>query len=81
MLHQALYIAILLPVELYGCKTWFLVFWEEYRFRVSVNRMQNRMFENGTQSRMLKMGCRVTYLRTGRRVTYLTMECRVECLE
>ena len=35
---------IILPVVLYGCKTWSLTLREEHRLRVSENRMLRRVF-------------------------------------
>jgi len=39
-----MYITIILPVVLYGCKTWLLTLREEHRPRVSENRMLRRVF-------------------------------------
>jgi len=38
------YINIILPVVLYGCKTWSLTLREERRLRVSENRVLRRIF-------------------------------------
>jgi hypothetical protein len=35
---------IILPVALYGCKTWSLTFREKYRLRVFENRLLRRIF-------------------------------------
>jgi hypothetical protein len=35
---------IILPVVLYGCKTWSLTLWEERRLRVFENRVLRRIF-------------------------------------
>jgi hypothetical protein len=39
-----IYTAIILPVVLYGCKTWSLIFREECRLRVFENRVLRRIF-------------------------------------
>jgi hypothetical protein len=39
-----IYKTIILPVVLYGCKTWFLTLGEEHRLRVFENRVLRRMF-------------------------------------
>jgi hypothetical protein len=38
------YKTIILPVVLYGCKTWSLTLWEEYKLRVLQNRVLRRIF-------------------------------------
>jgi hypothetical protein len=38
------YKTIILPVVLYGCETWSLTLWEEYRLRVFENRVLRRIF-------------------------------------
>ena len=48
---------IILPVVLYGCKTWSLTLREEYRLRVFENRILRRIFvpktdENGEWKRL-----------------------------
>jgi hypothetical protein len=40
-----IYIAIILPVVLYGCETWSLNLREEHRLRVFENRVLRRIFE------------------------------------
>jgi hypothetical protein len=35
---------MILPVVLYGCKTWLLTLWEEYRLRVFENMVLRRIF-------------------------------------
>jgi hypothetical protein len=40
-----IYITIILPVVLYGCKTWSLILREERRVRVFENRVLRRIFE------------------------------------
>jgi len=42
MLHY--FITIILPVVLYGCKTWSLTLTEEYRPRVFKNRVLRKIF-------------------------------------
>jgi hypothetical protein len=39
-----MYKSLILPVDLYGCKTWSLTLRQEYRLRVFENRMLKRMF-------------------------------------
>jgi len=39
-----IYRTIILPVVLYGCETWSLIFWEERRLRVFENRVLRRIF-------------------------------------
>jgi hypothetical protein len=39
-----IYKTVLLPVVLYGCKTWSLTLREEHRLRVSENRVLKRIF-------------------------------------
>jgi hypothetical protein len=39
-----IYITTILPVVLYGCKTWSLTFRKEYRLRVFENRVLRRIF-------------------------------------
>jgi hypothetical protein len=39
-----IYKIIILPVVLYGCKTWSLTLREEHRLRVSENRVLRRIF-------------------------------------
>jgi hypothetical protein len=34
----------MLPVVLYGCETWSLTLWEEYRLRVFENRVLRKIF-------------------------------------
>jgi hypothetical protein len=43
-----LYRTIILPVILYGCKTWSITLGEEHRLRVSENRVL-RIFESGRE--------------------------------
>jgi hypothetical protein len=39
-----IYKTVILPVVLYGCETWSLTLGEEYRLRVSENRVLRRIF-------------------------------------
>jgi hypothetical protein len=39
-----MYITIILPVVLYGCKIWSVTLREEHRLRIFENRMLRRMF-------------------------------------
>jgi hypothetical protein len=39
-----IYKTVILPVVLYGCKTWPLTLWEEHRLRVFENRMLKKIF-------------------------------------
>jgi hypothetical protein len=39
-----IYRTITLPVVLYGCETWSLIFWEEPRLRVFEKRVLRRIF-------------------------------------
>jgi hypothetical protein len=41
---MSIYKTIILPVVLYGCETWSLIFREEHRVRVSAKRMLRRVF-------------------------------------
>ena len=41
---QDIYRIIILPAVLYGCETWSLTLREEYRLRVSENRVLRRIF-------------------------------------
>jgi hypothetical protein len=47
---------IILPVVLYGCKTWSLTLREEHRLRVSKNRVLRRIF--GPKRDKVMGGCR-----------------------
>jgi hypothetical protein len=40
-----IYKTVILPVVLYGCKTWFLTLREEHRLRVFQNSMLGKIFE------------------------------------
>jgi hypothetical protein len=44
ILKIGIYKTIILPVDLYGCKTWSLTLREEHRLRVSENRLLRRIF-------------------------------------
>jgi hypothetical protein len=39
-----IYKAVILPVVLYGCKTWSLTLWEEHRLKVLENRVLRKIF-------------------------------------
>jgi hypothetical protein len=39
-----IYRTIILPVVLYGCETWSVIFWEERRLRLFENRVLRRIF-------------------------------------
>jgi hypothetical protein len=39
-----IYKTVILPVVLYGCKTWTLTLGEEHRLRVSENRVLRKIF-------------------------------------
>jgi hypothetical protein len=39
-----IYKTIILPVVVYGCETWSLTLWEEYRVKVFENRVLRRIF-------------------------------------
>jgi hypothetical protein len=39
-----IYKTMVLPVVLYGCKTWSLILWEEHRLRMFENRALRRKF-------------------------------------
>jgi len=45
------YRTIILPVVLYGCETWSLTLREEFRLRVSENRVLRRIFEPRRETR------------------------------
>jgi hypothetical protein len=45
ILKIRIYKTIILPVVLYGCKTWSLILWEEHRLRLFENRVLRRIFE------------------------------------
>jgi hypothetical protein len=39
-----IYKTIILPVVLYGCETWYLIWREEHKLKVSENRLLRRIF-------------------------------------
>ena len=43
-LNVKIYKTIILAVVLYGCETWSLALWEEFRLRVFENRILRRIF-------------------------------------
>jgi hypothetical protein len=43
-LKTEIYKTVILPVVLYGCKTWYLTLKEEHRLRIFENRMLKRIF-------------------------------------